>query len=422
MTVTAAPTSPGHDPRIEALRARFRPVFARIAEGAVAREQQRQLAYDAVGWLREAGFTALRVPEDFGGGGVRLTELFALITELAAADSNLPQIIRAHFGFVEALLAEPDRAKVAPWLRLVADGAIFGAAMAEQTSVTSVTTTLTPQLQGGWRLDGHKYYSTGTLYADWISVIAAEGDDRVLVAIEADAPGVERVDDWDGFGQRLTGSGTTRFDGVDVPADRVIARNRLAELPSEPFFTAFWQQFHLATLAGIGRAILRDAIAFTLPRSRTFYRPGRSVPREDAVVQRVIGRLSALAFSAETLAARVAASLDAAAELHRSGPRRDSRLIAVEIEAYQAQQIILEQVLEAANLLFEVGGASAVSQTRALDRHWRNARVLASHNPAAQRERDLGDWYLNGVLPADLWARNHAAQASSAQQAEPAAR
>ena len=127
-----------------------------IAEGAVAREQQRALAHDAVGWLREAGFTALRVPQEFGGGGIRLVDLFALIPELATADSNLPQIIRAHFGFVEALLAEPDRTRAAPWLRLVAEGAVFGAAMAEQDTVTAVTTTLTPLAGGGWRLDGHK--------------------------------------------------------------------------------------------------------------------------------------------------------------------------------------------------------------------------------------------------------------------------
>ena len=418
MTVTVPPADPAADPQLDALRARLRPVFARIAEGALAREQARTLPHDAVAWLREAGFPALRVPVEYGGAGASLSVLFALISELAAADSNLPQIVRAHFGFVEALLAEPDRDRAAPWLELVGEGALFGAAMAENAAVTDVTTTLTPlspdDPAGGWRLDGHKYYSTGTLYADWISVIAAEGPDRVLVAIEADAPGVERIDDWDGFGQRLTGSGTTRFDNVTVPPDRVIARNRLAELPSEPFFTAFWQQFHLATLAGIGRAILRDAIAFTLPRSRTFYHPGVQVPREDAVVQRVIGRLSALSFSADTLAARIAASLDRVAGLQRSGARRDARLVAVEIEAYQAQQIVLEQVLEAANLLFEVGGASAVSTTRGFDRHWRNARVLASHNPAAQRERALGDWHLNGVLPADRWAQSHARQQQDA--------
>lgn len=47
--------------------------------------------------------------------------------------------------------------------------------------------------------------------------------------------------------------------------------------------------------------------------------------------------------------------------------------------------------------LFEVGGASATLRTRGLDRHWRNARVLASHNPLIYRARLLGDRAVNGT-------------------------
>ena len=51
----------------------------------------------------------------------------------------------------------------------------------------------------------------------------------------------------------------------------------------------------------------------------------------------------------------------------------------------------------AATRLFEVGGASATLRTRGLDRHWRNARVLASHNPLIYRARLLGDRAVNGT-------------------------
>lgn len=61
-----------HDTRTEipgtaALKVRFRPVFDRIAEGALRRE--RILPFDEIGWRKEAGFTALRVPVDCGGAG-----------------------------------------------------------------------------------------------------------------------------------------------------------------------------------------------------------------------------------------------------------------------------------------------------------------------------------------------------------------
>ena len=60
-------------------------------------------------------------------------------------------------------------------------------------------------------------------------------------------------------------------------------------------------------------------------------------------------------------------------------------------------------MLEAATLVFEVGGASATSETRRLDRHWRNARTAASHNPAIHREAAIGDHLLNGTVPDRKW-------------------
>ena len=47
----------------EQLAQRFRPIFARIAEGALARERSRSLPYAQVQWLKEAGFGAVRVAD-----------------------------------------------------------------------------------------------------------------------------------------------------------------------------------------------------------------------------------------------------------------------------------------------------------------------------------------------------------------------
>jgi hypothetical protein len=93
--------------------------------------------------------------------------------------------------------------------------------------------------------------------------------------------------------------------------------------------------------------------------------------------------------------------------------------IAVDIQAYQAQQIVLEQVLEAATLLFEVGGASATSEARRLDRHWRNARVVASHNPAIQREAAVGNYHLNGTAPEERFSLSHCAADTAAPAFKP---
>jgi alkylation response protein AidB-like acyl-CoA dehydrogenase len=88
--------------QVEGLRSRFAPVFALIRDNVLEHEHDRSLPYDEVRWLAEAGFGALRLPDAEGGGGVSVAEFFAILTDLAAADSNQPQIWRNHIAFVEA--------------------------------------------------------------------------------------------------------------------------------------------------------------------------------------------------------------------------------------------------------------------------------------------------------------------------------
>jgi alkylation response protein AidB-like acyl-CoA dehydrogenase len=52
---------------------------------------------------------------------------------------------------------------------------------------------------------------------------------------------------------------------------------------------------------------------------------------------------------------------------------------------------VTELTLRQATGLFDVLGASATSSARDLDRHWRNARTVASHNPARYKARALGE-------------------------------
>jgi alkylation response protein AidB-like acyl-CoA dehydrogenase len=202
------------------LTRRFIPVFTRIAEGAVEREQNRELPYAPVEWLREAGYTKLRVPKQYGGEGVTFTAFLALVTRLGEADSNLPQILRVHGGFIEALLESSDEPLRDRWFTRIAQGQIIGGAVSERTGTTNNSVRLT-QTDGAWHLDGEKYYTTGTLYADWVDVTAHDGQSDVRVLVRSDTPGLSRIDDWDGFGQRLTGSGTARFEHVPVSLDNL---------------------------------------------------------------------------------------------------------------------------------------------------------------------------------------------------------
>ena len=42
-----------------------------------------------------------------------------------------------------------------------------------------------------------------------------------------------------------------------------------------------------------------------------------------------------------------------------------------------------------------------------LDRHWRNARTLASHNPVIYKPRVVGDFRVNGTAPVSGYYLHH---------------
>ncbi len=323
----------------------------------------------------------------------------------------MPQVLRAHFGFIERLFAEVGSASHERWFRLAADGVIFGNATTElgHGALGNLQTKL--RRDGDhWRLDGDKFYSTGTLYANWIGVAAQRIDEReegeeganerVLVLVPADAQGVERADDWRGFGQRLSASGTTRFRDVRIDPANVLPSARTGPTP----MTAFFQTVHLATLAGIARAIERDVIAFVQARKRVYSHGSGGTPREDPLVQQLIGHLAATAFATTATVRAVAAGLGDIDRLRAAGePVPVELLVDVELRMAKAQVFIGDAVLQSATRLFDVGGASALQEDARLDRHWRNARTLASHNPAIYKARVVGDHALNGIDPTFYW-------------------
>lgn len=77
--------------------------------------------------------------------------------------------------------------------------------------------------------------------------------------------------------------------------------------------------------------------------------------------------------------------------------------IAIEIEVARAQVIATDLVPRSATELFNALGASDTRVNKALDRCWRNARTLSSHNPVIYKIRDIGNWEVNKQAPTFIW-------------------
>jgi alkylation response protein AidB-like acyl-CoA dehydrogenase len=375
-------------------------LFDHIAEDEPERERERILPFDVIDLIRRARLGALRIPITAGGSGSTQRELFEVVIRLAEADANVAHILRNHFSFVEMYARTPDDEQGRRWQKAVADGAIIGLASAELTSskVGGVVTdtTLTPD-GDGFRLSGTKYYSTGTLYCDYVMVRGTDPSGAVAsVIIPAGRDGVTRTDDWDGAGQRLTGTGTTTFENVRVEREEAVfdAPDRGQGLP---YYNTQAQLFLTAVNAGIVRAILRDATVLVRTRGRTFYYAPAERAADDPILQQTIGQISANAFAAEAVVLAAADALDVkSAAIDASDfslePAAHAALLAA-----KAKIIVDDLAIRSGSLLFDVGGASSTKRSHNFDRHWRNARTLSSHNPTTLKARSIGDYEVNGT-------------------------
>lgn len=384
--------------RYTELAERFAPVFERIAEGTIERENNRVLPFEQVKWLKDAGFTTLRVPAAHGGSPVSHEHLFRLLAELSAADSNVGHLLRSHFSFVETIALQPEEFQLR-WFPRVLAGEIFGNAATEKGGNALGTTNTKLREEGGqWLLNGEKYYTTGSIFADWVVVMASTDglEGRQYAIIRADAAGVRIIDDWDGFGQPLTGTGTAIFENVVVRFEDIIQRKISSTL--EP---AFFQLALLSVLAGIGRAALNDAADLVRNRTRTFNTGSGDLFRNDPLIQEKVGRIAASVYAAESIVFAAARDLDAAVD-QSLALDPTAAFVRAELAVQLAHVAVPKLVLDATNELFDVTGASAVSRGKSLDRHWRNARTVATHNPVAFKARSVGDYFINGTIPTGL--------------------
>src|SRR6202453_3197115 len=292
--------------RYDDLAAPFRPVFRRIREGATQRERDRVLPFEQIQWLKDAGFGAVRAPTEYGGRGATLPELFALLAELAEADSNITQALRVHFAYVEDVFNSEDEARRELWFKRVAKGDIIGGAWTEigEAKMAAFSTRVSAK-NGRLTLTGAKYYTTGSLFADWIDVGAVnDADETVSAVVAAKAAGVAIVDDWDGFGQKLTASGGATFTDVPVEPEHVASGDERFG-----YSAAFVQQVKQATLAGTGRAAAGDAARAVAERRRNYSPAAAARANPDPQVRRVVGPGPSLTYAAGAVMLKASESL-----------------------------------------------------------------------------------------------------------------
>ncbi|MGO2287966.1 SfnB family sulfur acquisition oxidoreductase [Pseudomonas lundensis] len=365
-------------------------------EHAAKRDQQRKLPWSLIEAFTQSGLGSLSIPREFGGpqvSYVTLAEVFAIIS---AADPALGQIPQNQVGILNLILNTATQAQKEQLFGSVLQGWRIGNAGPERGSKNTLDLKARITADGdAFVINGQKFYSTGALFAHWIAVKELnEAGKQVIAFVQRATPGLRVVDDWSGFGQRTTASGTVLLNNVRVDADLVVDNWRLNESPN--IQGAVSQLIQAAIDLGIAREAIADTVRFVRERSRPWIDAKVERNSDDPYVIADIGKLSIELHAAEALLRKAGRVLDevSASPVDAQAAARASIAVA------EAKVLSTELSLLASEKLFELSGSRATLAEFNLDRHWRNARVHTLHDPVRWKYHAIGAYRLNGTLPA----------------------
>lgn len=365
-----------------------------IRSDSVIRDRDRILPVRELEQFFASGLGGITVPKRFGGAEVSTSILAEVISIISEADSAIGQVPQNHYYALEVLRVNGSPQQQQRLYTEVLAGVHLGNALAEFSAPAAHqrSTSILPQ-GDHYLLQGRKFYATGALFADRIPTAARdENGKEQLVFVPRHQSGVTVIDDWSGFGQRTTGSGSVLFEQVVIGAEDIVPFSPAFERPTS--VGPFAQIIHAAIDQGIAQAAFNDMNGFLRKHARPWPDSGQDRATDDPLTLDRVGLLAARLQGGEALLNAAGHAVDVAqVTLDAESVAEASLQVAV------ARAWTNDISLEASNLLFELSGTRSALREHNLDRHWRNARTHTLHDPIRWKYPVIGNYLLNGVLP-----------------------
>ena len=327
--------------------------------------------------LKEAGLLTLRVPTAYGGRGVDSLTFAMCILAVARGCPSTALTLTMHtnvLGSFVAGLGTPEQRR-----RYFAEAVESGKLFASITSEPGVSarerfvlsTTFTPQDDGGYGVSGVKHFCSLADAADYFFVSgvvegSGGGGDNILSAmIRSDMSGVRVTGEWDAVGMRATASHTVNFDTV-APHDAVFG-------PPGRLLSADWGSFSLgyaAVYLGIAEAAYNHIREYVTARTWT---PGGDLMIGHPATQQTIGQMG-LSIQSGRLLLVDAALTD-----------RDSDPTGAVLAVNRAKQYCAEVGARVTDAAMRLAGGGGLLKTSPLERLRRDALSGPVMPPANDR-------------------------------------
>ncbi len=169
----------------------------RSPESAVRAQMADAAGYDRNLWdlmAGQLGLCGIAIPEEYGGAGFTFLELGLVLEELGRSLAVSPFFASCVMA-AQLLLAVDDESARKDYLPGIAAGSLIGSvALAEDSGSwrPQDVTTRAEDLDGAWRLTGHKSYVLDGTVAGLLLVIARTDAGPAVFAVDATAAGLAR--------------------------------------------------------------------------------------------------------------------------------------------------------------------------------------------------------------------------------------
>ncbi|WOE32528.1 MULTISPECIES: SfnB family sulfur acquisition oxidoreductase [unclassified Acinetobacter] len=360
---------------------------------AVQRDAQRILPFKEVAAFSQSGLWAITVPKEYGGAEVSTLTVAKIIALISGIDGSLGQIPQNHFYALEVLRNTASAAQKKRLYGEILKGARLGNALAEfKTKSASIRHTHIQAKADGFSVNGEKFYCTGSLFAHRIPTLVKDQHEREFLAfIPRQSAGLTIHDDWSGFGQRTTGSGTVKLDQVHVDAEDIIPFSEAFERPT--IVGPFAQIMHAAIETGIARAAFEETLV-RIRQARPWIDSGVTAATQDPLSLYELGRMIADVRATEVLLKQAAQSIDAAKIATTA-----ENVAQASIDVAKVRALSTDIALKTSSKLIELAGSRGSQRQDGLDRFWRNARTHTLHDASRWKYYFIGQYVLNGILP-----------------------
>lgn len=365
-------------------------------EGRNERDRNRILPFDEIDLLSQRGLGGIRIPKSFGGAEVSIRTLTKVFRILNKADSSLGQIPQNQIALLHIIqLIGSEQQKQFVFNEILNGKRLANGGPERHTKDTKTLNTQLTIEENHYYISGEKFYSTGSAFADWLAVKAVHPDGHVvLTLVKRHATGIQIVNDWDGFGQRTTSSGTIKLDHVEVDPFLVFDERKLNLKPN--FRGAYSQILQVAIDVGIAEAAYDDTLS-AVRKARPIIDAQVESATEELYTLQEVGKLNVLLDAAILLLDEAANYLD---YLDKKKHLTEEESAEASIKVAEAKVYANDAALLISEKLHELGGSRSSLSSHNLDQHWRNARVHTLHDPIRWKLHALGEYRLNHKLPA----------------------